>query len=97
MKNVKKDWSMIFVVLWFIIIGTVALLFSGCGSQPTIEPGDRVVKCVIDSMSMEGPRSTIESNYHYYYYTDCGERVITNRNDVYKIGDTVTYVYKKIK
>ena len=93
----KKDLTYLWVTLWFVIIVSVALLATGCNPRPTIEPGDKVVKCVIDSMSMEGPRSTIESNYHYYYYTDCGERVITNRNDVYKIGDTVTYVYKKIK
>jgi hypothetical protein len=93
----KKDLTYLWVTLWFVIIVSVALLSTGCNPRPTIEPGDKVVKCVIDSMSMEGPRSTIESNYHYYYYTDCGERVITNRNDVYKIGDTVTYVYKKIK
>jgi hypothetical protein len=93
----KKDLTYLWITLWFVMIGLIAFLVTGCNPRPTIEPGDKVVKCVIDSMSMEGPRSTIESNYHYYYYTDCGERVITNRNDVYKIGDTITYVYKKVK
>ena len=93
----KKDLTYLWITLWFVMIGFIAFLVTGFNPRPTIEPGDKVVKCVIDSMSMEGPRSTIESNYHYYYYTDCGERVITNRNDVYKIGDTITYVYKKVK
>jgi hypothetical protein len=97
MKKIKKSLPYILVILWFVLIGLAALLIEGCNSKPKIEPGDKVVKCVIDSMSMEGPHSTIEVNNQYHYYTNCGERVTTNRDDVYHIGDTITYVYKKLK
>ena len=93
----KKYIPYILVILWFLFIGTLAIFLTGCETHNKIEPGDKVVKCVIDSMSMEGPRSTIEIENRYYYYTKCGQRIITMRNDVYKIGDTITYVYKKVK
>jgi len=76
------------------------LLFSiiGCGRTPnTIEPGDVVVKCVIDSVDVKQERSTIEVGPYYTYYTDCGEKLTTKNNSVYKIGDTITYVYKRNK
>jgi hypothetical protein len=76
----------------------VSLLFSviGCVSNPnTIEKGDVVVKCVIDSIDVKQERSTIEIGPYYTYYTDCGEQLTTKNNMVYKIGDTITYVYKR--
>ena len=48
-------------------------------------------------MEVKEPHSTIEPNNQYFYYTNCGTHIITTRNDVYKIGDTITYVYKKLK
>lgn len=75
----------------------LSLLFIGCGDPPKIEPGDKVVKCVIDSMSMKERASVMDIEPTFYYYTKCGERIITHRYDVYHIGDTITYVYKKIK
>ena len=76
------------------------LLYSiiGCSRTPeTIEPGDIVVKCVIDSVEVRTERSTIEYGPYYTYYTDCGERITTKNNLVYNIGDTITYVYKRKK
>ncbi len=68
----------------------------GCGQTPnTIEPGDTVVKCVIDSIEMKQERSTIEVGPYYTYYTDCGEKITTKNNLVYEVGDTITYVYKR--
>lgn len=93
MKNKKSG---IITILTILIVGLI-MVSLGCNVTPKIEPGDKVVKCVIDSMSMEGPHSTIEVNNQYHYYTNCGEKITANRNDVYHIGDTITYVYKKVK
>ena len=60
-----------------------------------IEDWDIVKKCVIDTFYVTESPSTIEYGKRYHYSTDCDEFVITKRNDVYKIGDTITYVYKK--
>ena len=64
-------------------------------SYNEIEDGDIVKKCVIDTFYVTESPSTIEYGKRYHYSTDCDEFVITKRNDVYKIGDTITYVYKK--
>ena len=93
----KKFAPYILVLIWFLVIGLLAFLLTGCENNNKIEPGDKVVKCVIDSTSIEGPRSTIEPYVRYCYYTKCGQRIVTERSDIYKIGDTITYVYKKIK
>jgi len=79
--------------LLFIFIFIVGCKFD----KPKIEPGDKVIKCTIDSMSVKMPASVAEYEPKYYYYTDCGQPIISNRNDLYKIGDTIMYVYKKIK
>jgi len=60
-----------------------------------IENGDIVKKCIIDSMFVTESTSTIEYGKRYHYVTDCDEFVITKRSDVYDIGDTITFVYKK--
>lgn len=78
----------------------ILLLYSivGCGRTPnTIEPGDTIVKCVIDSIEMKQEHSTIEVGPYYTYHTDCGEKITTKNNLVYKVGDTITYVYKRVK
>ena len=93
----NKYFPYILVLIWFILIGIIAFLVTSCNTPPKIEPGDKVVKCVIDSMEVKEPHSTIEPNNQYFYYTNCGTHIITTRNDVYKIGDTITYVYKKLK
>jgi hypothetical protein len=81
-----------------IIVISSLLLTIGCSQKPnTIEPGDTVVKCVIDSISIQQERSTIEVGPYYTYYTDCGEKITTKNNSVYKIGDTITYDYKRVK
>jgi hypothetical protein len=92
----RSRTSVLITILTFLIIGLM-MMSLGCDTKPNIEPGDTVVKCVIDSMSMEGPHSTIEVDNQYYYYTNCGQKVKTNRNDIYHVGDTITYVYKKVK
>jgi hypothetical protein len=64
-------------------------------SSNKIEKGDIVKRCIIDTMFVTESPSTIEYGKRYHYITDCDEFVITKRNDVYKIGDTITYIYKK--
>lgn len=81
-----------------IIFLSLSLLTIGCSQTPnTIEPGDTIVKCVIDSIEMKQERSTIEVGPYYTYHTDCGEKITTKNNLVYKVGDTITYVYKRVK
>lgn len=64
--------------------------------QPKIEPGDVVTKCIIDSVWIVPPKSTLDFDLRYYYLTDCGNTLTTYNRQVYKIGDTITYV-KKLK
>lgn len=77
----------IFYLLCFVLIS--------CTDKNKIEPGDIVKKCVIDSSSVSPPRSTINPDPVFTYYTNCGEILTTNRSGTYHIGDTITYVYKK--
>lgn len=79
----------------FILIFFVVTIISVSNTSPKIEEGDIVKKCVIDTFYVTESPSTIEYGKRYHYSTDCDEFVITKRNDVYKIGDTITYVYKK--
>jgi len=50
---------------------------------------------VIDTMYITESPSTIEFGKRYNYKTDCDELIMTRRSDVYKIGDTITYVFKR--
>ena len=79
-------------IFWFSILITI---FVSCYKHPTIEPGDIVKKCVIDTMYITESPSTIEFGKRYNYKTDCDELIMTRRSDVYEIGDTITYVYKR--
>jgi hypothetical protein len=71
------------------------LLIIGCGEQPKIEKGDLVCECIIDSIQIKQSISTIEPDPMYIVYTNCGTKLQTYRNDIYHIGDTITYLYKK--
>jgi len=77
--------------IYFIL---TLLLFS-CQSKKTIDKNDIVIKCVIDSVVISQPHSTIEVDNIYTYHTSCGEQILTKRSNVYRVGDTITYVYKK--
>lgn len=71
------------------------IFFMGCGERPKIEKGDLVCKCIIDSISVKQSVSTIEPEPTYIFYTNCNTKLQSYRDDVYHIGDTITYVYKK--
>ena len=79
----------------FVISFFVLTFISVSRQHPKIEEGVIIKKCVIDTFYITQSPSTIEYGNRYHYITDCDEFVITKRNDVYKIGDTITYVYKK--
>ena len=71
-------------------------IFVSCENPFKIEPSDTIKYCVIDTMFITESPSTIEPGRIYHYKTNCDKIVITTRrNDVYKIGDTITYVYKR--
>jgi len=71
------------------------LFFMGCGERPKIEKDDLICKCIIESVNSRQSASTIEPEPRYIYNTNCGTTLYSHREDVYHIGDTVTYVYKK--
>lgn len=97
MKNIKNNFTWIFTILWFCLVLYLALTLSGCSRHDNkIEIGDRVEKCVISSVKLISSRSTIEPESYYNYQTDCGKTIVTRRNS-YKVGDTITYVYKQLK
>lgn len=79
-----------------LIFALPIVLFS-CESENKIEPGDIIIKCVIDSLQETPSISTIEPNPLFIYYTDCGEKITTRNFGIYNIGDTITYIYKKKK
>ena len=79
------------VVLGLMLIGDIL----NEKSSNKIEKGDVVKKCVIDTMFVTESPSTIEYGKRYNYKTSCDEVILTKRNDVYEIGDTITYIYKK--
>ena len=95
-ENVKKYGVIVAIILWFILVVFVAVFMVSCGkSKPLVEPGDVVKKIVVDSVAVLPPHSTIETdNYYKYYTSDSSE--FTSRVK-YKVGDTVTTVYKKIQ
>jgi hypothetical protein len=71
------------------------ILFFSCEKDYKIEKGDYVEKCVITKVKVRRPISTIDFAVRYVYLTDCGTRHVTTR-PAYKIGDTLTFVYKKL-
>ena len=78
---------------FYIIV--LSILFFSCNGKPVIGKDDTVKKCIINRVSVKQSISTIEPGLKYTYYTECGEKITTSRHDVYHIGDTLTFIYKK--
>lgn len=76
--------------LYYLFIG---LSLYSCREPHKITKNDLVIKCVIVSVEVKKNISTLEPYSKYYYTTDCGEKIITDQNDVYHIGDTIKYIY----
>lgn len=78
------------------LILVFSVLISSC-TLPTIEKGDIVKYCVIDTFYTSESLSTLEYGTKYHYVTNCNQVITTRRNGIYHIGDTITYVIKKPK
>jgi len=96
MEKIKNNFEWVITIIILVLITLLAISIAGCSEVPKIEPGDKVEKCVIDSVYVTNSRSTIEPESIYHYKTSCGYVLVTKRN-AYKIGDTITYVFKKTK
>ena len=83
-----------FLFLFFISFVLIASILNK-SRYDEIEEGDIVTKCVIDTFYVTESPSTIEFGKRYHYSTDCDEFVITKGYDLYDIGDTITFIYKK--
>ena len=97
MKNIKKYIEVIIVVSWFLILLLITLLLTSCGGSESnykVSEKDSVVQCVVDSTWYNTSPSTIQPSNVYYFRTECGNTHCANQN-LYKIGDTITYVWKK--
>ena len=95
-ENVKKYGVIVAIILWFILVVFVAVFMVSCGkSKPLVEPGDVVKKTVVDSMVELPPHSTIEPDPSYKYFTSDSSE-FTSRSK-YRVGDTITTVYKKVQ
>jgi hypothetical protein len=82
--------------LFILILGLVLIAsILEKKSSNKIGEGDAVKKCVIDTMYVTESPSTIEYGKRYNYKTSCDEVILTKRNNIYEIGDTLTFIYKK--
>lgn len=87
---------MVGLTLWAILVVFIIIFMSGCGKpKQLIEPGDVVTKTTIDSIVELPQRSTLEFEKQYKYFSDSG--VLFTSKKIYKIGDTITFVYKKMR
>ena len=95
-ENVRKNGLIIGIILWFILVIFVAVFMASCGKpKPTVEPGDVVKKIVVDSVVVLPPHSTIETDNYYRYYTSDSSEFTTRTK--YRVGDTITTIYKKVQ
>ena len=78
-----------FIVPFFI------LCFVGCTNKRIVNESTVIKKCVITDFKVMEPKSTIEPDYRYRYYTECGEKITVSQKNIYHIGDTIMVVYKK--
>ena len=78
----------------FFLLPAILFIMS-CGETPKIEKGDLVCECIIESVQIKESISTIEPEPIYIYQTNCKTVLSTNNSDIYHVGDTITYVYKK--
>jgi len=87
------DWFILFLFLGSIV---VFIGWTINKNMPTLEPGDDVVTCIIDSAYIKKPQSVADYKPVYVYHTNCGHNLYTE-HEAYKKGDTITYIYKHMK
>ena len=73
------------------------ILFFSCKPDKVFESEQTIKKCVITKYKVLPPKSTLDFEPKTIYYTDCGETLVRKNSYSYKIGDTITFVYKKFK
>ena len=77
-----------------ILLLSVITLISCNEEKPKIEKGDLVSICVIDSIWVKEPITTLEVEPRFYYRTTCGNVLTSRTRQVYSRGDTLTFVKK---
>ena len=94
-QKINKLGTFLVVALWFVLITILGVFLTSCGKPKNkIEKGDIVQKCQIDSVNVLPQHSTIEPDRKCEYFTSCGSRIVSHEG-AFRVGDTVTYVYKK--
>jgi hypothetical protein len=81
------------------ILLTIAIVSSltSCINQQKIIDDNLVLKCVIVDVTIKQSENTLQPYSYFIFETDCGTQVISNNNDKYNIGDTITYTYVNLK
>jgi len=73
-------------------------LLTSCNEEkPKIEEGDLVSYCVVDSVWIEKPISTLDVEPKFKYRTTCGNILTSRMRQFYSKGDTITFVKKNVK
>ena len=80
-----------------ILILSSVILLSCERKVTTIEDGDIVSICVVDSVWCKQPVSTLEFEPTYFYRTTCNNTLITKTYQAYQKGDTIKFVKKNKK
>jgi hypothetical protein len=70
------------------------LILSSCVDKPGITKNDLVKKYVIDSITKNPQIYFMDYDPSYYVHLSSGDKFTTKRKDIYKVGDSITYVYK---
>lgn len=97
MKFFKKYWENFVVVIWFLLVLVFAIFFTSCNNTNhnyKIDDNDSVSLCVIDSVWSKSNPSTLNPEPLHFFRTECGNVHCTNKK-IYKIGDTIVYVWRK--
>jgi hypothetical protein len=98
MKQSKfEKYSLWIVILWFIVVGVLSFMFTGC----SVKDGDYVhikSKVRVDSVEEIQPVSTLEIEPRYRMYLSNGKSVIArNRQYAYNTDSVELMFIKKIK
>lgn len=80
-----------------ILILSSVILLSCERKVTTIEDGDIVSICVVDSVWCKQSVSTLEFEPTYFYRTTCNNTLITKTYQAYQKGDTIKFVKKNKK
>lgn len=84
----KENGSVLLIFFGIIFLSFLLISLSSCG-RPTKSDGV-IVQCVVDSSWTIGT----ENDNVKFIRTQCGETVMMDGVGNYKIGDTLTYVYR---